>query len=116
MFTKWIGLEAAAKKYGIKEEIIFLWVELKKFNDVRRDGKNILFNDKKLEEYVKWRETNMVRADYVDEIELCCYEQELMIATYAEALKTLNAQLNILKEKVNTLEMLRGVPSYTDSH
>jgi hypothetical protein len=41
-----ISLEAAAQKYGIKEETIRLWVELEKFEGTRKRGDKVWVDGK----------------------------------------------------------------------
>lgn len=104
MFTKWISVQEATEKYQIKEDIIVFWIRHGKFTEIRQKGDKILLNVKKLDEYMHWRETAMVKPDYVDQVEMECSNQYLMVSVYKKILEALKAENDKLKIKSDLLE------------
>lgn len=104
-----ISLEAAVQKYGIKEETIRLWVELEKFEGTRKRGDEIWVNGKILEEYLTWRKTCRVSIDYLEDLEMFCYNQTTMNDIYREVIKMQEIQINHQQGKITELEKLSEV-------
>ena len=104
-----ISLGAAARKYGIKEETIRLWVELEKFEGTRKRGDEIWVNGKILEEYLIWRKTCRVSIDYLEDLEMFCYNQTTMNDIYREVIKMQEIQINHQQGKITELEKLSDV-------
>lgn len=104
-----ISLEAAVQKYGIKEETIRLWVELEKFEGTRKRGDEIWVNGKILEEYLIWRKTCRVSIDYLEDLEMFCYNQTTMNDIYREVIKMQEIQINHQQGKIAELEKLSDV-------
>lgn len=104
-----ISLEAAVQKYGIKEETIRLWVELEKFEGTRKRGDEIWVNGKILEEYLIWRKTCRVSIDYLEDLEMFCYNQTTMNDIYREVIKMQEIQINHQQGKITELEKLSEV-------
>lgn len=104
-----ISLEAAVQKYGIKEETIRLWVELEKFEGTRKRGDEVWVNGKILEEYLIWRKTCRVSIDYLENLEMFCYNQTTMNDIYREVIKMQEIQINHQQGKITELEKLSEV-------
>lgn len=104
-----ISLEAAAQKYGIKEETIRLWIELEKFEGTRKRGDEVLVDGKILEEYLIWRKTCRISADYLDDLEMFSYNQTEMNKIYHEVIKLQEIQINQQQERINELEKMSEV-------
>lgn len=104
-----ISLGAAARKYGIKEETIRLWVELEKFEGTRKRGDEVWVNGKILEEYLIWRKTCRVSIDYLEDLEMFCYNQTTMNDIYREVIKMQEIQINHQQGKITELEKLSEV-------
>lgn len=107
--SEMISLEAAVQKYGIKEETIRLWIELEKFEGTRKRGDEIWVNGKILEEYLTWRKTCRVSIDYLEDLEMFCYNQTTMNDIYREVIKMQEIQINHQQGKITELEKLSEV-------
>ena len=107
--SEMISLEAAAQKYGVKKETIRLWVELEKFEGTRKREDEVWVNGKILEEYLVWRKTCRISVDYLDDLEMFCYNQTTMNDMYREAIKMQEMQINHLQRKIAELEKISEV-------
>ena len=107
--SEMISLEAAAQKYGIKEETIRLWVELEKFEGTRKREGKVWVDGKILEEYLIWRKTCRVSIDYLEDLEMFSYNQTLMNGVYCEIIKLQETQINQQQERISELEKMSEV-------
>ena len=107
--SEMISLEAAAQKYGVKKETIRLWVELEKFEGTRKRNDEVWVDGKILEEYLVWRKTCRISVDYLDDLEMFCYNQTTMNDMYREAIKMQEMQINHLQRKITELEKISEV-------
>ena len=107
--SEMISLEAAAQKYGVKKETIRLWVELEKFEGTRKREDEVWVNGKILEEYLVWRKTCRISVDYLDDLEMFCYNQTTMNDMYREAIKVQKMKIDHLQRKITELEKLSEV-------
>ena len=94
--SEMISLEAAAPKYGVKKETIRLWVELEKFEGTRKREDEVWVNGKILEEYLVWRKTCRISVDYLNDLEMFCYNQTTMNDMYREAIKVQKMKIDHL--------------------
>ncbi|CDA82876.1 hypothetical protein [Bacteroides congonensis] len=107
--SEMISLEAAAQKYGVKKETIRLWVELEKFEGTRKREDEVWVDDKILEEYLVWRKTCRISVDYLDDLEMFCYNQTTMNDMYREAIKVQKMKIDHLQRKITELEKISEV-------
>ena len=107
--SEMISLEAAAQKYGVKKETIRLWVELEKFEGTRKREDEFWVNGKILEEYLVWRKTCRISVDYLDDLEMFCYNQTTMNDMYREAIKVQKMKIDHLQRKITELEKISEV-------
>ena len=107
--SEMISLEAAAQKYGVKKETIRLWVELEKFEGTRKREDEVWVNGKILEEYLVWRKTCQISVDYLDDLEMFCYNQTTMNDMYREAIKVQKMKIDHLQRKITELEKISEV-------
>ena len=107
--SEMISLEAAAQKYGVKKETIRLWVELEKFEGTRKREDEVWVNGKILEEYLVWRKTCRISVDYLDDLEMFCYNQTTMNDMYREAIKVQKMKIDHLQRKITELEKISEV-------
>ena len=107
--SEMISLEVAAQKYGVKKETIRLWVELEKFEGTRKREDEVWVNGKILEEYLVWRKTCRISVDYLDDLEMFCYNQTTMNDMYREAIKVQKMKIDHLQRKITELEKISEV-------
>lgn len=107
--SEMISLEAAAPKYGVKKETIRLWVELEKFEGTRKREDEVWVNGKILEEYLVWRKTCRISVDYLNDLEMFCYNQTTMNDMYREAIKVQKMKIDHLQRKITELEKISEV-------
>lgn len=107
--SEMISLEAAAQKYGVKKETIRLWVELEKFEGTRKREGEVWVDGKILEEYLVWRKTCRISVDYLDDLEMFCYNQTTMNDMYREAIKVQKMKIDHLQRKITELEKISEV-------
>ena len=107
--SEMISLEAAAQKYGVKKETIRLWVELETFEGTRKREDEVWVNGKILEEYLVWRKTCRISVDYLDDLEMFCYNQTTMNDMYREAIKVQKMKIDHLQRKITELEKISEV-------
>ena len=107
--SEMISLEAAAQKYGVKKETIRLWVKLEKFEGTRKREDEVWVNGKILEEYLVWRKTCRISVDYLDDLEMFCYNQTTMNDMYREAIKVQKMKIDHLQRKITELEKISEV-------
>lgn len=107
--SEMISLEAATQKYGVKKETIRLWVELEKFEGTRKREDEVWVNGKILEEYLVWRKTCRISVDYLDDLEMFCYNQTTMNDMYREAIKVQKMKIDHLQRKITELEKISEV-------
>ena len=107
--SEMISLEAAAQKYGVKKETIRLWVELEKFEGTRKREDEVWVNGKILKEYLVWRKTCRISVDYLDDLEMFCYNQTTMNDMYREAIKVQKMKIDHLQRKITELEKISEV-------
>lgn len=107
--SEMISLEATAQKYGVKKETIRLWVELEKFEGTRKREDEVWVNGKILEEYLVWRKTCRISVDYLDDLEMFCYNQTTMNDMYREAIKVQKMKIDHLQRKITELEKISEV-------
>ena len=110
--SEMISLEAAAQKYGVKKETIRLWVELEKFEGTRKREDEVWVNGKILEEYLVWRKTCRISVDYLDDLEMFCYNQTTMNDMYREAIKVQKMKIDHLQRKITELEKISEVQTW----
>ena len=82
---------------------------MEKFEGTRKRGDEIWVNGKILEEYLTWRKTCRVSIDYLEDLEMFCYNQTTMNDIYREVIKMQEIQINHQQGKITELEKLSEV-------
>lgn len=111
MWSKWISLSEASKKYLIAEEIFHLWIESGKFTEIRKEGEQICLNAKKLDEYICSRKTSTFDAKYVLEIEHYSYYEKERVRIYALNNTLQRQEIEKLKDKITCFEITKDLLS-----
>lgn len=68
-----------------------------------------MVDGKILEEYLIWRKTCRISADYLDDLEMFSYNQTAMNKIYHEVIKLQEIQINQQQERINELEKMSEV-------
>lgn len=71
--SQWISIEAAAEKYRLEKEYIWLWVEMKKVT-VSYENDTVSVDDDSIQQFIK-RTKLGITSEYVDELEQLCMEK-----------------------------------------
>ncbi len=72
--SEWISIEAAAEKYRLEKEYIWLWVEMKKIT-VSYENDTVSIDDDSIQQFIK-RTKLGITSEYVDELEQLCMEKK----------------------------------------
>lgn len=111
MWSKWISLSEASKKYLIAEEIILLWIRGGKFTEIRKEDEQIWLNAKKLDKYICSRKTSEFDAKYVLEIEHYSFYEKERVRIYALNNTLQRQEIEKLKDRITCLEILKDLIS-----
>lgn len=71
--SQWISIEAAAEKYRLEKEYIWLWVEMKKIT-VSYENDTVSIDDDSIQQFIK-RTKLGITSEYIDELEQLCMEK-----------------------------------------
>ena len=63
--SQWISIEAAAEKYRLEKEYIWLWVEMKKIT-VSYENDTVSIDDDSIQQFIK-RTKLGITSEYIDE-------------------------------------------------
>jgi hypothetical protein len=72
--SQWISIEAAAEKYRLEKEYIWLWVEMKKIT-VSYENDTVSIDDDSIQQFIK-RTKLGITSEYIDELEQLCMEKQ----------------------------------------
>ena len=64
--SQWISIEAAAEKYRLEKEYIWLWVEMKKIT-VSYENDTVSIDDDSIQQFIK-RTKLGITSEYIDEL------------------------------------------------
>ena len=82
--SQWISIEAAAEKYRLEKEYIWLWVEMKKIT-VSYENDTVSIDDDSIQQFIK-RTKLGITSEYIDELEQLCMEKNKTSRLYASLL------------------------------
>ena len=93
--SQWISIEAAAEKYRLEKEYIWLWVEMKKIT-VSYDS---------IQQFIK-RTKLGITSEYIDELEQLCMEKNKTSRLYASLLNMRDQELMAIRGQSSRLDGL----------
>ena len=92
---KWISIDEAAHKYGVKEEDICLWAEMEAITASFTET-TLIIDEKSLQKFLCWHKT-LPTKDYIHTLEQLCNNQSEVCKVH----KTFGNQST--KEEINSL-------------
>ncbi len=96
--SQWISIEAAAEKYRLEKEYIWLWVEMKKIT-VSYENDTVSIDDDSIQQFIK-RTKLGITSEYIDELEQLCMEKNKTSRLYASLLNMRDQELMAIRGKV----------------
>ena len=91
--SQWISIEAAAEKYRLEKEYIWLWVEMKKIT-VSYENDTVSIDDDSIQQFIK-RTKLGITSEYIDELEQLCMEKNKTSRLYASLLNMRDQELMV---------------------
>jgi len=95
---KWISVKEAAAKYGINEDVIWLWAEMKRFSVSNENGISIV-DDESIELFLH-QNKDRITAEYIDTLEELCIEKTNICNLYAEIIGSQDKELLHQREQI----------------
>ena len=95
---KWISIEKAAFKYGINEEVIWLWIEMNRF-PVAYTKDPPAVDEEGMDDFLR-RGKDRVMAEYIDTLEELCMQKTKICLLYAEIIGAQDKELLLQREKI----------------
>ncbi len=95
---KWISIEKAAFKYGINEEVIWLWIEMNRF-PVAYTKEPPAVDEEGMDDFLR-RGKDRVMAEYIDTLEELCMQKTKICLLYAEIIGAQDKELLLQREKI----------------
>ena len=102
--SEWISIEAAAEKYRLEKEYIWLWVEMKKVAVSYADDV-VTVDDDSLQEFIK-RTKLGITSEYIDALEQLCMEKNKSCRLYVSLLDMRDQELMAMRGQVSRLDGL----------
>ena len=102
--SEWISIEAAAEKYRLEKEYIWLWVEMKKVAVSYADDV-VTVDDDSLQEFIK-RTKLGITSEYVDALEQLCMEKNKSCRLYVSLLDMRDQELMAMRGQGSRLDGL----------
>ena len=93
--SQWISIEAAAEKYRLEKEYIWLWVEMKKIT-VSYENDTVSIDDDSIQQFIK-RTKLGITSEYIDELEQLCMEKNKTSRLYASLLNMRDQELMAIR-------------------
>lgn len=93
--SEWISIEAAAEKYRLEKEYIWLWVEMKKVAVSYADDV-VTVDDDSLQEFIK-RTKLGITSEYIDALEQLCMEKNKSCRLYVSLLDMRDQELMAMR-------------------
>lgn len=91
---KWISIDEAAHKYGVKEEDICLWAEMEAITAYFTET-TLIIDEKSLQKFLCWHET-LPTKDYIHTLEQLCNNNpkyaKFILKSLSYKSKTFNAK------------------------
>lgn len=102
--SEWISIEAAAEKYRLEKEYIWLWVEMKKVAVSYADDV-VIVDDDSLQEFIK-RTKLGITSEYIDALEQLCMEKNKSCRLYVSLLNMRDQELMAMRGQGSRLDGL----------
>lgn len=102
--SEWISIEAAAEKYRLEKEYIWLWVEMKKVAVSYADDA-VTVDDDSLQEFIKQTKLG-ITSEYIDALEQLCMERNKSCRLYASLLDMRDQELMAMRGQGSRLDGL----------
>ena len=102
--SEWISIEAAAEKYRLEKENIWLWVEMKKVAVSYADDV-VTVDDDSLQEFIK-RTKLGITSEYIDALEQLCMEKNKSCRLYVSLLDMRDQELMAMRGQGSRLDGL----------
>ena len=102
--SEWISIEAAAEKYRLEKEYIWLWVEMKKVAVSYADDV-VTVDDDSLQEFIK-RTKLGITSEYIDALEQLCMEKNKSCRLYVSLLDMRDQELMAMRGQGSRLDGL----------
>ena len=102
--SQWISIEAAAEKYRLEKEYIWLWVEMKKVAVSYADDV-VTVDDDSLQEFIK-RTKLGITSEYIDALEQLCMEKNKSCRLYVSLLDMRDQELMAMRGQGSRLDGL----------
>ena len=102
--SEWISIEAAAEKYRLEKEYIWLWVEMKKVAVSYADDV-VTVDDDSLQEFIK-RTKLGITSEYIDALEQLCMEKNKSCRLYVSLLVMRDQELMAMRGQGSRLDGL----------
>ena len=93
--SEWISIEAAAEKYRLEKEYIWLWGEMKKVAVSYADDV-VTVDDDSLQEFIK-RTKLGITSEYIDALEQLCMEKNKSCRLYVSLLDMRDQELMAMR-------------------
>ena len=100
--SQWISIEAAAEKYRLEKEYIWLWVEMKKIT-VSYENDTVSIDDDSIQQFIK-RTKLGITSEYIDELEQLCMEKNKTSRLYASLLNMRDQELMAIRGQSSRLD------------
>ena len=102
--SEWISIEAAAEKYRLEKEYIWLWVEMKKVAVSYADDV-VTVDDDSLQEFIK-RTKLGITSEYIDALEQLCMQKNKSCRLYVSLLDMRDQELMAMRGQGSRLDGL----------
>ena len=102
--SEWISIEAAAEKYRLEKEYIWLWVEMKKVAVSYADDV-VTVDDDSVQEFIK-RTKLGITSEYIDALEQLCMEKNKSCRLYVSLLDMRDQELMAMRGQGSRLDGL----------
>lgn len=99
---KWISIDEAAHKYGVKEEDICLWAEMEAITASFTET-TLIIDEKSFQRFMYLRK-NLPTTGYIRTLEQLCINQSEVCKLYMEVIKLQEKDLQCKKRRISVLE------------
>ena len=99
---KWISIDEAAHKYGVKEEDICLWAEMEAITASFTET-TLIIDEKSLQRFIYLRK-NLPTTGYIRTLEQLCINQSEVCKLYIEVIELQEKDLQYKKHRISVLE------------
>ena len=103
---KWISIDEAAHKYGVKEEDICLWAEMEAITAYFTET-TLIIDEKSLQRFIYLRK-NLPTTGYIRTLEQLCINQSEVCKLYMEVIELQEKDLQYKKRRISVLAVCDG--------